>query len=140
MALRPFANMPDLFPKSVLQDPNGFKTVIYEPGYFPSAHMSGWRTSILRSYTFTYSYDAILTRKSQHNEEDEQEINDSEEMEVEVHGLLYRPPNHLSGWRTSIVLNYIVTYCWDFDSNVKSRDSENEDRESTSGIEPDADS
>ena len=136
--------MPDLFPKSVLQDPKGFQTIIHKPEYYPLAHSSGWRTSILRPYTVTYSYDAILTRKSReksrHNEEDDQEINSSEEMKVEVHRLAYMPPNRLSGWRTSTLPNYIVTYCWDFDSNVKSQDDENEDQENTGGIDSEAES
>lgn len=136
--------MPDLFPRSILADPKGFKTVIHEPGYFPPALASGWRTSILRPYTVTYSYDAILTRrsqrKSQYNEEDELEINGNEEMEVEVHRLAYMPPNRSSGWHTSTLPNYIVTYCWDSEPNVKSQDDENEDQESTGNTDPEAES
>jgi len=63
----PFANMPGLFPKSILGDPKGFKTVVHAPEYFPPAHALGWRTSILRPYTVTYSYDATLTRRMKRN-------------------------------------------------------------------------
>jgi len=45
------------------------------------------------------------------------------------------PPNPLSGWRTSTLPNYIITYCWDFDANVQSQDDEKEDRKTTGGIE-----
>jgi hypothetical protein len=143
MALGPLANMPDLFTKSVLQDPRGFKSIIHKPGYVPLAHSSGWRTSVLRPYTVTYFYNAILKRQSWGKSrqcEDEQEINSSEEMKVKVHRLAYMPPNHLSGWRTSTLPNCIVTYCWDFESNVKSQDDKDEDRENTGGIESVAES
>jgi hypothetical protein len=92
MALGPLANIPDLFPKSTLEDSKGFETVHHELEYLPPSHGSGWRTSILRYYTVTYSYDAILKPKSQHMAEDEQESNGSEEIEVEVHALAYTPP------------------------------------------------
>jgi hypothetical protein len=131
MALGPLANMPDLFTKSVLQDPKGFKTTIHKPGYFPLAHSSGWRTSVLWPCIVTYSNDAIFTQKSQqksrHNEEDEQEIKGSEEVKVVVHRLAYMPPNRLSGWRISTLPNCIITYCWDFDANAQSQDDGKED-------------
>lgn len=130
MALGPFANMPDLFPRSTVEDLNTFKTLTHDVGHQPTAHTSGWRTSSLRDYVVTYSYSVILTRMPQLRGQNEQEINSSEEMVVEVHALDYSPPTRKSGWHTSTGTDYTVTYCWDFDPNKRWQDPKDEDRNS----------
>jgi hypothetical protein len=84
---------------------------------------------MLRGYTVTYSFNVTSTQGPQ-LKGGKQETNGCDEMILKFHPLNYQPRTRQSGWHTSTVPGYIVTYCWDFETDKKWQDPKDEDRNS----------